>query len=71
MLASLKPAGQKIYLGSGVYADLVGRYAGSRYRPFEWTFPDFRDGRHDAELAVLRRLYLRQRRAARRAGLPR
>jgi hypothetical protein len=62
VLASAKAAGQKIYLGSGIYADLVGRYTRGRYRPFDWTFPDFRDGRYDAELAALRRQYLEQRR---------
>lgn len=60
VLASIKYAGQKIYLGRGVYADLVARYRDGRYRPLEWTFPDFRDGRYDDELARLRRTYLEQ-----------
>jgi hypothetical protein len=60
VLASAKGAGQKIYLNYGIYADLVGRYSGGRYQPFEWTFPDFRAGRYDAELAKLRQLYLEQ-----------
>jgi hypothetical protein len=68
VLASAKPAGQKIHLGRGIHADLVGRYAGGRYEPFPWTFPDFRDGRYDAELAELRRRYLEQLRALRRAA---
>lgn len=60
VLGSLKPAGQKIHLGDGVYADLVGRYRDGRYQPFEWTFPDFRDGRYDPDLAAMRRRYLEQ-----------
>jgi len=58
VLASNKPAGQKIHLGRGIHADLVARYGHGRYQPFEWTFPDFRDGRYDEELKQMRSLYL-------------
>ncbi len=61
VLGSVKYAGQKIHLGDGIYADLVGRYRDGRYQPFEWTFPDFRDGRYDQELTHMRAIYLRQR----------
>jgi hypothetical protein len=72
VLASAKGAGQRIYLGDGIWADLVGRYRAGRYQPFEWTFPDFRDGRYDRELAVIRRRYLEQMRdkGAEGAGHP-
>ncbi len=60
VLASVNPAGQKIYLSGGIYADLVARYAQGRYQPFAWTFPDFKDGRYDAELATLRSRHLEQ-----------
>ena len=60
MLASLKAAGQKIYLARGVYADLVGRYGRGRYRPFEWTLPDVSARRYDEELAAIRERYLEQ-----------
>jgi hypothetical protein len=66
VLASLKAAGQKIHLGDGVYADLVARWRAGRYQPFEWTFPDFRDGRYDEELGEIRHIYLHQRRACQR-----
>lgn len=58
VLASLKSAGQKIHLGQGIWADLVGRWSHGRYAPFDWTFPDFKSGRYDRELAELRRLHL-------------
>lgn len=60
VLASFKGAGQKIYLGEGVWADMVARYRQGRYQPFEWTFPDFRDSRYDTELSEIRRTYLDQ-----------
>jgi hypothetical protein len=60
LLASAKEAGQKIYLDKGIYADLAGRYKAGKYRPFEWSFPDFKDGRYDAELCAIRALYLKQ-----------
>jgi hypothetical protein len=60
LLASAKEAGQKIYLDKGIYADLAGRYKDGAYRPFEWSFPDFKDGRYDAELLAIRSNYLLQ-----------
>ena len=55
VLASAKEAGQKIYLDRGIYADLAGRYKSGKYQPFEWSFPDFRDGRYDQELLAIRK----------------
>jgi hypothetical protein len=66
VLASAKGAGQKIYLDKGIYADFVGRYKHGRYQPFDWTFPDFRDGRYDQELLTIRHIYLQQMREWRR-----
>ncbi len=60
VLASVKPAGQKIHLGSGFYAELVARWKAGRYQPFEWAFPDFMDGRYDPELTTIRERYLEQ-----------
>lgn len=60
VLASVKFAGQKIHLGDGIYADMIARYGHGRYQPFDWTFPDFRDGRYDEELAAIRRTYMQQ-----------
>jgi hypothetical protein len=60
VLASCKYAGQKIPLGDGVHADLIARYAKGKYQPFEWTFPDFKTDRYDAELNAIRQRYLEQ-----------
>lgn len=58
VLASVNFTGQKIHLGDGVYADLIARYSNGKYEPFEWTLPDFLDGRYDEQLATIRREYL-------------
>jgi len=60
VLASFKGAGQKIYLGGGAWADMIARYRDGRYRPFEWTFPDFSNGRYDAELKAIREIFRKQ-----------
>jgi hypothetical protein len=60
VLASFKGAGQKIYLGNSVWADFIARYRGGRYQPFDWTFPDFKDGRYDLELCKIRNIYRKQ-----------
>jgi len=65
VLASVKGLGQKIYLSQGIYADLVARYGHGRYQPFEWTFPDFKAGQYDADLAIMRQRYLEQVKAQR------
>jgi hypothetical protein len=60
VLASFKGAGQKIYLGDCVWADFIARYRSGRYQPFDWTFPDFKDGRYDLELSKIRAIYRKQ-----------
>lgn len=69
VLASVKGAGQKVYLGQGVWADLVCRYHKGSFAMFEWSFPDFRDGRYDAQLLTMRADYLQQLRSLRKAAL--
>ena len=55
VLASTKGAAHKLFLSDGIYGDLVARYAQGSYRPFEWSFPDFKDGRYNTGLEALRR----------------
>ncbi len=66
LLASAKKAGQKVYLDRGIYADLAARYKNKKWIPFEWTFPDYRDGRYDSFYQTVRTRYLMQLRSARR-----
>jgi len=47
VLLSRKEGPQKIYIGHGVWADLVLLKNKEGYRKFSWTFPDLRDGRYN------------------------
>jgi hypothetical protein len=59
VFASTKPAGQKLYLDSDIYADFVARFEGGSYQAMPWAFPDIKDGRYSADFLALRSLLLR------------
>jgi len=42
VLASTKEFGHRIYLGSGIYAEVTLIYQNGRFQPLEWTYPDYR-----------------------------
>jgi hypothetical protein len=54
VLASMKDAPHRVYLSGGVYAEVTLVYRGGRWRPLEWTFPDYASGRYDAFLSAAR-----------------
>ncbi|HNS15658.1 MAG TPA: DUF4416 family protein [Syntrophorhabdaceae bacterium] len=41
ILATTKGYAHRIYMGSGIYADLTLIYSSGTYRPLEWTYPDY------------------------------
>lgn len=62
ILASFKEAPHKIYLGRGVWADLLlHRYEGS-WRPLDWSFPDFKSNLYRQTFEEIRLRYRTQRR---------
>jgi hypothetical protein len=60
VLASGKNFAHRIYIGGGIYADLTLLYAGGRFQPLPWTYPDYRDEALQAQLTALRDRYLAQ-----------
>jgi len=54
VLASFKPGPFKLYLGRDVWADVILGYSRGVFTPTPWAFPDFRDGRYDKTLGVIR-----------------
>jgi hypothetical protein len=57
VLASAKYNGQKIYLDSGIWADLTLHYEKKEYHPYPWSFPDFKSGRYNGFFLAIRRKY--------------
>jgi len=60
VLASTKGGGHKIPLTSEIFADLVLDYFKGAFRPFDWTFPDFKSTLFHPFLVSLRENYLRK-----------
>lgn len=54
VLASFKRGPSKLYLDEGVWADVILGYSRGAFLPAPRTFPDFRDGRYDKCLRVMR-----------------
>lgn len=54
VLASFKRGPCKLYLGRDVWADMILGYSRGAFTPTPWAFPDFRDGRYDKTLGIIR-----------------
>jgi hypothetical protein len=64
VLATTKNHGHRIYLGSGIYAEVTLQYRDGAFCPWPWTYPDYATPRYRELFAALRQRYLRQLRAA-------
>ena len=42
VLATTKDYSHRIYLGDGIYAEITLRYYHKAFRPWEWTYPDYK-----------------------------
>ncbi len=60
VLASFKGRSNKIYLSSGVWADMIMYFEEGDYKTFMWGFPDFKSGIYNADLIKIRNLYKQQ-----------
>ena len=57
VLASTKNFYHRLYLSEGIYGEVTLHYESGAWRPFPWTFPDFKSGRYDDYFLELRVLY--------------
>jgi len=68
VLASTKPSAHRVPLSCGIYAELELLYEHGRFRPVEWTYPDYRSEEYRIRLEHIRGLFKTQIRQANRAG---
>ncbi len=47
LLATTKSYSHRIYLDQGIWAEVTLRYLKGRYEKWEWTYPDYADGRYN------------------------
>jgi hypothetical protein len=57
VLATGKNYSHRIYVGQGIYADLTLIYREGRYRPLDWTYPDYAADELRNFLTAVRRKY--------------
>lgn len=60
VLASTKDYCHRIYIGRGIYAEVTLLFAGNTFKPWEWTYPDYRSPEYIAIFNYLRQLYRQQ-----------
>ncbi len=57
VLASTKPSAHRVPLSAGIYAEVELLYERGRFRPVEWTYPDYCSEEYRGILAHIRGLF--------------
>jgi hypothetical protein len=60
ILASTKDYKHRVYLNKGVYAEVTLFYENKSYRPWEWTYPDYKSNEYIALFNRIRDIYAGQ-----------
>ncbi len=61
ILATGKNYSHRVYLGSGIFADLTLIYKDRKFQPLPWTYPDYQEEGMQIILLKIRQKYLEQR----------
>jgi hypothetical protein len=59
VLATTKDYFHRIYMGKGIYAEVTLAWQKGAFRPFEWTYPDYRSGEYAAILSDIRDIFMK------------
>ncbi|MCD6506047.1 DUF4416 family protein [Candidatus Poribacteria bacterium] len=60
VLATTKDHSHRVYLGKGIFAEATLRYYKGSFRPWEWTYPDYRTEEYIQIFNQIRKIYMRQ-----------
>jgi hypothetical protein len=60
VLASTKDHIHRVYLQKGIYAETTLRMENRSFRPWQWTYPDYRSDKYIAIFNQIRRIYMEQ-----------
>lgn len=60
ILATTKDYNHRIYLAKGIFAEVTLYYSGKSFKPWEWTYPDYRTGEYIAIFNEIRNIYAKQ-----------
>jgi hypothetical protein len=60
VLATTKDQQHRLYLGQGIFGEVTLRYRQGAWRPWDWTYPDYRSPEYGRIFAAIRALYLDQ-----------
>ncbi|MDD5156105.1 MAG: DUF4416 family protein [Candidatus Omnitrophica bacterium] len=60
VLATTKDYSHRIYLGSGIYAEITLFYKGGSFCPAEWAYPDYRTDAYIQIFNKIREIYAQQ-----------
>ncbi len=60
ILATTKDFSHRIYLSNGIYAETTLSYKGNTFKPYEWTYPDYRTAEYIGIFSRIREIYKKQ-----------
>ena len=60
VLATTKDYSHRLYLCTGIYAEVTLRWRSGAFEPWEWTYPDYRSDAYREFFARVRNLYTTQ-----------
>jgi hypothetical protein len=60
VLATTKNHQHRLYLGQGIYGEVTLRFTRKSFRPWEWTYPDYRTDEYIRFFNEVRQTYLTQ-----------